>query len=114
MKQNYGLGQIGVDEIVGNICDGLRQHNVQATRKTQEWSILITRSFYGPEERSELYRGEGFQVVKFASRREAVEAIRELEDGTYYLSHNESGSPKRQPVQVGSRNYKRGLDCWGF
>lgn len=114
MKTNYGLEQTGVDEIVGNICEGLRLSNVASTHKNGKWAILITRELYGPETRVELYRAWGCDPTQYDSHREAVDAIRELEGQRYYLAHNESGSPKRQPVQVGSRNYKRGLDCWGY
>lgn len=61
--------------------------------ETGPFYVLSTRYWYGLTETSDLARDERWEPIEFATHAEAQEWIYSALDGTYYLSHNESGRP---------------------
>lgn len=55
--------------------------------------ITVRRFFYGPLQ-TEAFAEEDGELIEFDSREKAEAWISEKKSGTYYLSHNESGSPQ--------------------
>lgn len=71
---------------------------------TGECKIIEVGNFYGPYSPVKYVKdGNGNyddQGVIFATKEEAQEWIDEQEEGNYYLSHNEAGSPSYTIVEV--------------
>lgn len=54
--------------------------------------VMTTRYWYGATESSDLVRDDRGDPMEFVTRQAAQDWIDEAVDGTYYLSHNESGA----------------------
>lgn len=68
--------------------------------KTQTtYQIAVTCYYYGPTKTHSRYIDEETGHVWEGTLAEAKALIAELDDSTYYLSHNESGRPDYKPTR---------------
>jgi hypothetical protein len=65
-----------------------------------KYHIRKTRYCYGPSRVKSLVCNEFDSPVVFESRKDALEWVREYNNSTYYLSHNESGRPTFTLVSI--------------
>ena len=66
-----------------------------------ECKIIVKKYYYGPYSPISYLSDElSGETTIFASKEEAQERINELDDETYYLSHNESGRPSYTIVEA--------------
>jgi len=65
-----------------------------------QYAIVVTRSYYGPRTTKTRLIDDRNGGDWTGTRREAREEIEALDEGTYYLSHNEYSRPSYSIVRA--------------
>ena len=113
MKTSFSSYNLPVIDPITDAARSIRSAAVRSLQPAAGWCILITRHYYGAEDKLELARDARGDPAVYPTRAEAMGEIANRDGSRYYLSHNESGSPSYQLCRPGSRRYARGINCWG-
>jgi hypothetical protein len=65
-----------------------------------KYQLRSTRYFYGPKTSKSIVQDEGNGPLVLQSRKEALQWIKEQDDGIYYLAHNEYARPTYTLVPI--------------
>ena len=80
---------------------GIKSVDAAAENTTNPCAVLISHDYYGPHsEISVATEDNGQREAEFDNAEAAQAWIDEAEEGTYYLSHNESGRPEYKVVEL--------------
>ena len=84
-------------------AEAARKNGKKGGRPSRQYVIVAKHDYYGPSTERRLVTDDATgRAAIYASRKDALEAIEDLDDSVYYTSHNESGRPeyKARPLDT--------------